>query len=526
VTLARAWPFWAGLILLLCALLAWDPPALLTDLQPAPDSAEYTIGALNWLRSGRYGMILAGQWYLPKPPPGYAALLVPFFALVGPQPTLASTLNWGLTLLLLLCYLLATRRLLGDPGSLAAGAFLALSPTLQWLATRIGTEILSLGVMWAVPALLLLAPPAWLSLVSLLAGLLLGVSSLLRFLNLLWAPALLLLLVAIVSGQPDDTRPLIRRLLPAWSLFTLGVLLGLLPLLAYQQTLYGHPLATGYAYWEPETYAVAGRTFNLQHLWRAPYSFDGNLEYYTTRLLGLGQGVERLYPPSLPLLALLGLLLLLAGRLRQGRLLALFSLSGLGAFLALVWLYYWQEARLLAPLIPLLTFLAGAAVAWAWPRPWRTPAVASVLALAALTLAFQGFLSARNSYLLGGRGQAEPPWRVETLRWLDTLAPDDALLLSDLDLPLAEEYWRQGTNRAIVALERQREWIRRAPMHHLPVGVAAIPPAAQTIFFLSSAGLRPEAYGIYGTRYHIQHTYRLTIGSRSIYAYRIAPSAP
>lgn len=519
MSLLRAWRFWAWSIVFLFALLSWDPPGLSADLQPTPDTAEYTLGALTWLRTGRYGIILNGELFPSRYPLGYAALLVPFFALVGPQPYLASTFNWVGALAMLSLFLLVARRLVGPVGAVAAGAFLALSPTIEWLATRIGTEIPSLLVMWAAVALLVLPARPVGSWAALGAGLLVGLSSLLRLPNLL----LVLPLLPLSSVSTEASATALRETAKRVVLFGLGVGVGTLPLLAYHVLFFGAPFMNGYRYWDPEFYGTFGATFNPAYLTTAALGNDamGNAPYYSRILLGLGQGVDRLYVPTMMVLVLAGFWLLTTRRLSGDRRVGVMALLAVVTFLGFFGVYYWQETRLIAPVVPLLLLLAGAAVAWAWSQHRHSWTARVLLVLAFLTLTGQSLLAARNSYLLGAHKPANLPWRVATLRWLDEYTPPTATLVTDLDLALVEEYWRRGTERRIVPLVRQMEWVRRPPLRHVAVGLAAIPPDTRTVFLLSANGQLPPLLETIGTRFSLERVHTATFGNRLVTVYEL-----
>jgi len=520
----RAWRYCALSILLLFAFLSWDPPALSADLQPTPDTAEYTLGALTWLRTGRYGIILNDKWFPSRYPPGYAALLVPFFAVVGPQPALAATLNWVVALGMLMLFLLTARRLVGSVGALVAGGLLAFSPTVEWLATRIGTEMPSLLVMWAAAALLTLPTAAVSFWAAIAAGLLVGLSSLLRLPNLLWAAPLLPLLKLPATASTAARSQTATHMM----LFALGVSVGLLPLLAYQTLFFGSPLMTGYRYWDLESYGTLAATFNPAYLMAGAFGpgAAGNLSYYSRVLLGLAPGVDRLYVPTVPVLALAGLSMLARRSPMGNRRVAAMALLGFLTFLGFFGLYYWQETRLMAPLVPLVVLAAGAAVGRAWSQRQRSWVARLLLVIVVLSLVGQSVLAVRNAYLLGGRERVSLPWRVATLQWLDRHTPRTATLVTDLDLALVEEYWRRNTGRQIVPLVHEMEWVRRAPLRRVPVGLASVPRDTRTIFLLSAREVSPASVGMAEVGFSIQRVYTATFGGRLVTAYELMRQVP
>src|ERR1700730_17897776 len=65
-----------GLVLLVGALARWTWPVDVQDLRPRPDALEYEEAARNLATGEGYCLILDGERYPPRYPPGFSALLV------------------------------------------------------------------------------------------------------------------------------------------------------------------------------------------------------------------------------------------------------------------------------------------------------------------------------------------------------------------------------------------------------------------------------------------------------------------
>jgi len=250
-----------GGILLFLLVAAAVPPRWRADLQPMPDVAEYTIGAINLRRTGYLSVAINHVQHPIRYPYGYPLLLMPGYALFGQQPE-----NAVLTSLLLglagvaLAYVIGQRSMDHFTGIVAC-LLLALSPTYTALTAHIGSEMPSLVLAELVVFCLVMADASnsdrrragWLLLVGLCAGFAVSV----RYTNLVLVPAIV---AFIGAGQRVPVGTRLKRA----GIALLGCLLAVIPLITYNWLTFGGPWRTGYEYWEPSRYADIGRAFSIR----------------------------------------------------------------------------------------------------------------------------------------------------------------------------------------------------------------------------------------------------------------------
>src|SRR5262249_6120555 len=143
-----------------------------------------------------------------------------------------------------------------------------------------------------------------------------------------------------------DRGPLRWRRLGALSA---GLALGLVPLLGYNLARFGSPLRSGYDFWE-------GASFSPAYVF-APPAGGGTVPngvIYGLALAGLGD----LYSWPIAALVLLGLVEGLRTGGRRGEL-ALLSLAFAVPLLAVQTIFFWQDTRLLLPVVPVLLCVAA-----------------------------------------------------------------------------------------------------------------------------------------------------------------------
>src|SRR5262245_51383517 len=364
---------WAGLVLalLLAATVRWTPPTRVEDLRPRPDALEYEEAARNLSTGAGYCLVFDGGCYPPRYPPGFSVLLTPGVWLSG---GLEGSGIWTVTACALVgvAALWAIGMTTGGPASaIAAALLLALSPLhVRWSRAVMPdvpmTTITTILVLGAILAVRRPAPPrAWLAL-----GLGVGLSALLRTTGLVLVPALALAALA----PRDGGRPCAMRLLA----LGVGVLVGLLPTIAYGIARFGAPLASGYDYWVPDHF------FAWSHVAGRPVGggTEANLLFYARQLSGWGW----LYPWTVAVLAIEGIAL---GCRRPGpaRLLVASTLLIAASLLAVHLPFFWQWDRFLLPVLPLV--LAVAALAVGRPAPVGVRVAGAVLVALTLGLAYR-----------------------------------------------------------------------------------------------------------------------------------------
>ncbi len=339
----------AGAILL-WAHLKLDIPAGRIPDYGRPDALFYSIGAENLARGEGYKVFINGRDLPPKFPPGTSLLLAPWYLLTGKGRASGTGAVQLLAFLLGLGVFLAALRRSGPLGGLAA--LLALEAGLCLAAFR--NQIVS-----EVPAALLLLGVFLLSTGErpgrariLLAGLLAGFGAWIRY------PLAVLLPAPLLALEPWKKKGLSRALL-----FSAGAALPLLLLLGWQAGAFGSPFRTGYSLWLPGYHQGGRPLFSGTYAFHAPAEGlpgEANLPYYLSLLAGR-QSLLLPRPQSLAVLA--GILLFLWGIFKKkpaplGKP-ALFVLFSVPAFLVLYGFYFYQEARLLAPLAPILALFGA-----------------------------------------------------------------------------------------------------------------------------------------------------------------------
>jgi len=364
---------WVGLVLalLLAATVRWTPPTRVEDLRPRPDALEYEEAARNLVAGAGYCLVFDGGCYPPRYPPGFSLLLTPAVWLSG--GTDGSGI-WTVTACALagVAAVWAIGLATGGPASaVAAALLLALSPLhVRWsravmadVPTATITTILVLGAILAArrPA----RPLAWLAL-----GLATGLGVLLRTTSLVLVPALALAALA----PRDGSRPRATRLLALGA----GVLVGVLPSIAYGIVRFKAPLASGYDYWVP------GQFFAWRYLSGRPAGggTEANLPFYVRQLSGWGS----LYPWPVAVLAIMGSAL---GCRRPGpaRLLTAITVLTAAGLLATYLPFFWQWDRFLLPVLPLV--LAVAALAVGRPAPVVVRVAGCILVALTLVQAYR-----------------------------------------------------------------------------------------------------------------------------------------
>jgi 4-amino-4-deoxy-L-arabinose transferase-like glycosyltransferase len=410
-----------GLVLLVGALARWTWPVDVQDLRPRPDALEYEEAARNLATGEGYCLILDGERYPPRYPPGFSALLVPAMWFTKGEPgagiwvVLASALvgiiaTWALGLLT------------GGPASaVAASLLLALAPLhVQW----------SRAVMADVPAatfttLLVLAtircatrkagPRAWLGL-----GVAVGLSALLRL-----SGAMIALPIAVAAATQRGSAGARGARLVA---FGTGVAIGALPTAVYGLLRFGSPLKSGYDYW------VVARFFGWDYAVDHPAGGGtaANLTFYAHQLAGLG----RLY--AWPVAALAAISLVVG--LRRGG--PTRMLAGLTAGTSLVLLatylpFFWQSDRFLLPALPLVSALAAVPVGRDVP-PWLR-----IASLALCLVAVAGAVREPRAFAPPDR----PLGEVAALRAIGARVEPDAVLIARSDFLLVSRLFRAGTDR-------------------------------------------------------------------------------
>jgi hypothetical protein len=337
-------------------VLTTDPRPL--DQQPFPDSPEYADSARHLVAGD--GFVTTVHDDKPQPPrypPGFPLVLVPFAALGGSYPAsvLAATPWLGVAFVVAAAL---TAWLLGGP--IAAGLAVAVLGTAPF-SIESGSLLLSdaFAAAMTMLAAALLQRRSFVS--AAVAACMLGMLGLVRLSALVAVPAFLLSL----------PRCLLRRV----SLF---VLPGVVAVAIFQWATFGSPIKTGYDYWLPElkmfgpTYAIerpmgdsptmiGDRLSGALLMWLCPCPDDGgpltqlpNVLFYPAVVFG----PFWIFAP--PLVGVLGAAFALRSWREPA---ARFTLWLTLLTLAMLTVYVFQAARLVAAPAALLTVYAAVGVA-------------------------------------------------------------------------------------------------------------------------------------------------------------------
>jgi 4-amino-4-deoxy-L-arabinose transferase-like glycosyltransferase len=270
-----------------------------------------------------------------------------------------------------------------------------------------------------------------------LAGLLAGVSLLLRYANVCF-PAALLLAEVLAGARREASRG--RCLLALLGGLSLAAVL----VLAHGWLIYGSPLATGYPLWG---FDAAGQ-FSLSHVFEtaSPKAPGAEGDWILVRaLLGLGD----VQSVAVVLLALAGAWALWRRRQADAAAARLLLLGVLGVAAQALFLagYAFRSETYLVPTLPLVAAIAGVGVAWLVTErlgPQRA-ALAPLLAAAVL-----------GAELLRQRppDEALQPAldRHDSLAAADTVLEPDAVLLTTSDPAMVEPLLGRAPERTFVYL--------------------------------------------------------------------------
>lgn len=424
---------WRGPLALLVALVVggWLRAATIhevEDLRPRPDALEYEEAARNLVAGHGYSLIVNGATYPPRYPPGLSLLLAPVLAVADRGPGTGVVVVFVTALLTIVASYRLARDAAGPIAGASAALMLAVCPAhVRWSRAVMSDVPSACAVTWLLIGMVGEhrdhARRRWF-----LLGLGTGLSCLLRMTN-------------IVVAIPGASLALRSRSGGAKALaaFGSGIVLGSLPLLAYDLIRFGSPLRTGYDVWSP------GNFFAWQYVLGPPVGGgrEPNLMVYGRSLLGMGGDVY-----SWPLAALIGVGLVW-GIVAQGRqrALALSVLTLVGPLLATQLSFFWQGTRFLLPALPALLCVAALPLGVSAPRGLRVTAIA-LMALGIALLAGQPTLYAREDRF------GEPSALAE----IDALVPANAALLTRASESMFRRTLRRdGTDRL---------WVRLAADQH------------------------------------------------------------
>jgi 4-amino-4-deoxy-L-arabinose transferase-like glycosyltransferase len=440
---------------------------------PWPDGLEYAASAVN-LAKGRGAVLhFGGYTYPSRYTGGYPLILEFFYRIFGREVPLLSVFAWILGMLsVIYIYFLArglfARELFVRATAAIAALLLTLSPIFITYSTLVMSDVPTLcvtilaGLMLAIAAADDAPQSNWRRISAwLLFGLFAGFSTIIRPTNATILVGLTLCVVMVPLEHRDRSS-----LLKAAIAIAIGFAIPVAWQLHQNAMHLGSAFASGYAWWVPEVYGAAGKTFSAAYLFgpTMPRNPHGNVPIYALTLLGLdgilGRGNTRyfLYPFAAAVFAIVGFLTILrTPEKTAGRRLMWFGLGYLAALTGLYCFYLFTDPVFILPAAFVLFIAAGygAATANRWMRDVfrnRNRSAGEFMTAAGVIL-----LDAMLIISLGSevavRLNARPAESVmvPTLQSADSTLPQNAIVVSNISLQFLELYL-PAENRRFIGL--------------------------------------------------------------------------
>jgi len=409
------------------------------------DCAAYAAQSIN-IAQGKGNTIDMGDERIPGfYPPVYPALTALVHWICGTDIQNGVTANFIMGLLVLALVYLFGRRMAGGIGGALSLLLLLKSEVFQNVCQNIYSQIPSLLIIVLLGMLLIKGweDGSWAWVFRFSAGLLSGLSILIRSSDVVFAPVMVLF--ALIAFPP---RGNFRLRTAAPLLF--GVLISAAIVLFYNHSNYGSPLTTGYMVWG----FSMGEQFSLNHNSDPPYR---KFNSFNCQLLRSAFGLGEIYPFPVALAALAGGVF--AWRLRAIKP-CLWRLSIATALLILLLyaflsLYFFRTPLYTIITTPFVVIMASSAVViisrwlevrYSIDRPWI-----SIVVLAAV-LIWQ-YPGVKNAALLQ-KDQKEAPNYLTLMEDASKKIEKDAIVMGNLDPVLAEYIIVHNTKRRYLYLSR------------------------------------------------------------------------
>ncbi|HYL60901.1 MAG TPA: glycosyltransferase family 39 protein [Candidatus Acidoferrales bacterium] len=442
------------------------------ELMPWPDGLEYAAAAAN-LADGRGPVMHFGGYSYPsRYTEGYPLLLAGASLLLGGSPARLHWVTLAMGLLAIAALYSLTLALFSRVSAAIAALLLTLSPIFLSYSTLVLSDVPTLTItLLAVLALVRMTEAesaatarstlAW---SALLFGLLCGFTVMIRPTNAAMVAGVVL---CVAMVPPAGAGLKIRHMILAALAFAAGF--AAFPFLqADQNKLYlGRATANGYAWWVPEVYGTAGKSFSAAYLFgpTMPRNPHGNLPVYLLTLLGLdglmgdrGDARYFLYPFAGAAFAAIGIAAAIRQPVRRAaKRVVWFGIGLLGALFVEYAAYVFTDIAFLLPGAFILFAAAGfgAVTANAWAsrvirirerNPRKLAAAAGVIlldALLAISLATE--VSVRMNAIPADSAI------VPALATVDSALPRNATVVTNISLQFLELYI-PGDSRRFVGL--------------------------------------------------------------------------
>ena len=417
-----------SLLLLLVIAAVWlhRTPYSASDLEVVPDAVEYAVGALQFLDTGRYELIIQGRALPPRYPPWFSlGALLPVYVLFGSEPgnailavTLFAVAGVG--------FAWAIGRQVSSTagGIVAALAVLALPSYAMW-STQVMTDVPSTALMLATCLLYLrLRQRPDSLLLYFAAGALVATATLFR--PVFAAMLLPFLLSALRPWQKFFVRAVV---------LSLPMVAAVAGTFAYNATVFGSPSRNGYKFWAAVPVDYPELMFSVS-----------NLELNTRVILST----------AFPILLLVCIAAAVFGRLRRRtemsaagaplRDLVSFVVLTCGPILVFHLFYFFPTDRFHIPMLAGTAIIAGSLLGLLIPRT-RTAMFQLLLPLILVAV-----IAARIA------APAPVPHRRLAAEGIREHTPADAIVISAIDPAYLERLAARGSARQIVPVSRTVEY--------------------------------------------------------------------
>jgi 4-amino-4-deoxy-L-arabinose transferase-like glycosyltransferase len=460
--LHRALPVAVALgTLALAAIPAWWR----ADPSPYPDALEYALTARALAHGEGYWIPIFNGRYPPHYPIGFPALLAPWYWLPGASLTAGL---YGVALFAAATaagvYLLG-RRTGGIAGALAGAAAVALSARfLDWshrVMSETATAALVAGVALALARHAAAATERSRERWVVALGLLCGLGVVTRFAN-----AVLLAAVGIALLLDPRVRARLGR---SAVLLALGPAVAVSALGWYAWRTFGDIGMTGYEWWGYRFHDSLAQTFALRYALVLPGASDHGATQ-PNWLFYPWDALPQLFPPLLLGAGILGLGLALRRRAPAARSVAVFALVTTVLTLALYTFYFFQSARFVAPLVPLVAFGVGMAMGQGieWLRARGTVvrlAGAGIVGIVLVTLAGMVGPALAESFLWQrgvrrDRSLYVEPTQSVTSALYRRAVPAGSVVFTNVQVPLLDV---AGVPRGVSVFPMTRGWYWYGP---------------------------------------------------------------
>ncbi len=451
--------------------LRYVNPYYLADLPIVPDSSQYAIGGYNLAQSDGYHIFINDLRLPPQYPPGLPLILAPFYRLTGAELHEGIYVILAFGLLSILITFLFTRGVFGPPTAIIAALLLAVAPSYVGYSQVLISDtvsntfiIIGLWLAWLAATRERVAPLLWIA-----AGISCGFSATVHLLSGLTLVPLLVACIIKASGR-------FREIISPLSLAAAGFVIGLSPLLIFNQIEFGNIFRSGYDYWA--RWGEGQQNFSILYAIRNTAVSEagdqrGNISFFMAHFLGLSwPTLFAPYFPSVLFLAICAFIACFRRRISEGRggyAFALISVSLIVTVVIVLFFYSFQMSKFLLPIVPFICILAARGIVILWKACRGSDARSRLLRIPIILLLLLTAWGCWRPYSKGHFSTSTPTWWYEGMATLNELAPDNAYLISGIDGVYVTHYFTRGTRRTYMPISREVEYIRQ---RELPLSVA------------------------------------------------------